>query len=100
MPTAYNGPPHCSTCGTPKSVCTWTEDDLDGVWRTDCVDSDGKHGAWVFNVGGPSANGMRFCCFCGGPLIEKPYVWETDDEDEERERATNGAIEQELEEGR
>ena len=91
MPTAYNGPPHCSTCGTPKSVCTWTEDDY-GVWRTDCGN------AWGFTLGGPSENDTRYCCFCGGPLKAQPYVWETD-EDEECERATENGIERDIEEG-
>lgn len=46
------------------SACVWTED-ADGAWETEC--------GHVFEVmtGTPSENDMRFCCYCGGALIEE-----------------------------
>lgn len=44
--------------------CRWTEDE-DGNWDTDC---NNKH---VLNDGGPKANGMMFCCYCGKHLQER-----------------------------
>lgn len=49
--------------------CTWTEDE-DGNWDTACGDK------FVFIDGPPSANGCKFCCYCGKPLNEVRYVEE------------------------
>ena len=51
-----------------KSVtrCTWTEDS-DGCWRTDCGNFADV------NEGLPSANGMKYCWYCGKRLVEFPH---------------------------
>ena len=46
--------------------CRWTADD-EGNWDTQC---EQKH---VLIDGGPKDNQMRFCCYCGGALVERPY---------------------------
>jgi hypothetical protein len=52
--------------------CGWSQDDSGSdCWHTGC-----GH-AFVLNDGGPSENGMKFCCYCGRPLHEYPW---TDDE--------------------
>lgn len=43
--------------------CEW-KDDEDGNWHTQCKNS------FSFEDGVPSANGMKFCCYCGKILIE------------------------------
>ena len=43
--------------------CVWTEDE-DGNYDTDCDEK------YSFIVGGPTDNGMKFCCYCGKPLKE------------------------------
>ena len=55
-------------------VCKWTEDDC-GVWETDC-----GH-LYEINEGTPKSNEMRFCCYCGGALVQLEY-----EEEEENER--------------
>ena len=52
--------------------CEWTEDS-DGTWNTDCKS------AFVLNDGNPRENGFKFCCYCGGKLIQNDY--EPDKED-------------------
>lgn len=42
--------------------CTWTEDC--GDWATAC----GRY--FRLNDGAPADNGIRYCCFCGRPLVE------------------------------
>lgn len=44
-------------------MCVWRMDD-DGLWFTSC--------AHLFELadGGPDANGMRWCPFCGHPLVD------------------------------
>lgn len=51
-----------------EMVCFWREDE-DGIWMTACREE------FVFLVGGPEDNKVRFCCYCGGQLHPVPYVW-------------------------
>jgi len=44
--------------------CKWTEDEIDGSYDTDC-----GH-VFTFETDGPTANGGRFCFYCGQPLEE------------------------------
>jgi hypothetical protein len=57
--------------------CRWTqEDDSESdTWSTSC----GQY--YVINDGTPRENDMKFCSFCGKPLIEEPYVEPPDEED-------------------
>lgn len=50
----------------PTDACKWTlADDPDcDAWDTDCGQ------LFVLNEGGPTENLMRFCCYCGKPLVE------------------------------
>ena len=49
-----------------------TEDCND--WTTSC--------GQCFSIidGSPTDNKFVFCCYCGAKVIEKPFVWEGDDE--------------------
>ncbi len=52
----------------PKASCEWTQDGSDYIgWETSCG------GIFVLNEGSPLQNDMKFCCYCGRPLVEKPY---------------------------
>jgi hypothetical protein len=55
-------------------TCVWTED-CDGYWGTACGHESGCDGL-------PSGYDMRFCCYCGKPLEEKPYEDEEDNDGE------------------
>lgn len=57
---------------TDNVKCTWTQD-CDGFWETACGE------AFDFVDGTPAENGMRFCCYCGKPLKQVPYVPEPPD---------------------
>ena len=52
-------------------ICRWTacrpNYDEDGVWETDCGE------AFQFVEDGPAENNMKFCCYCGGELVEVPH---------------------------
>lgn len=52
-------------------TCVWRQNE-DGYYDTACDQ------AFVMESGTPGENGFRFCCYCGKPLVEAPYV-----EDEE-----------------
>lgn len=43
--------------------CEWVADE-DGIYHTTCQNS------FVLNCDSPSENDMKFCCYCGGKLIE------------------------------
>ena len=46
-------------------TCTWTLDDADAdTWSTSCDN------LFMLSCDTPLAHGMRFCCFCGGQLVE------------------------------
>jgi len=49
-------------------VCTWTrtQDDYDDYYETSCDKS------FMLADGTPKQNKMRFCCYCGKPLEQKP----------------------------
>jgi hypothetical protein len=47
--------------------CAWSQN-ADGYYDTTCEKS------FVLEGGTPSANGMRFCCYCGKALVYVPYV--------------------------
>lgn len=47
----------------PSDICMWSDDD-DGTFFTDCGN------AFVLNEGIPSDHKMKFCCYCGKPLVE------------------------------
>lgn len=58
--------------------CTWRFDDgYDGEsWDTSCGEK------FVFIDGGPIQNSLRFCCYCGGQMIEaRPAPVEDPDEE-------------------
>ena len=48
------------------AFCHWTEDS-DGNYDTDCDQE------FCMIGGTPKENGMRFCCYCGKPLVEVQY---------------------------
>lgn len=43
--------------------CKWTHAN-DGIYHTDCGNS------FILNCDTLEANGMEFCCYCGGKLVE------------------------------
>lgn len=54
--------------------CIWTQDDEDSdTWGTQC----GHY--FTVNEGTPADNSMRFCCFCGKPLVVVPYELECEE---------------------
>jgi hypothetical protein len=56
-------------------VCTWSQIEDGGDWDTSC------HDLFTLMEGSPSENGMKFCCYCGRPLVEKHYEPEPEDEE-------------------
>ena len=61
--------------GPPREIilCNWAQyDDEYGSWETNCGQ------AFVLDEGTPSENTMKFCCYCGRPLTETPYVEDND----------------------
>lgn len=65
----------CRDCA--HEACAWTQSDPDFYyWGTTC-----GH-AFELTAGIPSEHGMAFCCFCGKPLVEVPYVALEDDDDD------------------
>jgi len=57
-----------------RDGCQWAQDsDADSdTWATKC----GHY--FTLNEGGPTDNGMRYCCYCGRPLVEVPWEDEPD----------------------
>lgn len=49
-----------------RDGCQWIEDGDSQSWETKCGHN------FDINVGTPSENDMRYCCFCGRPLVEVP----------------------------
>lgn len=55
-----------------NSSCRWTQDGVgEQAWDTRC----GKR--FLLNEGTPRENHMRYCCYCGEPIVE---VVDTDEE--------------------
>jgi hypothetical protein len=50
---------------TQTKECIWTEDP-DGNWWTDC-----DNGFVFTESSSPTEHEFKFCCFCGGELIEE-----------------------------
>lgn len=58
-----------------SDTCTWSQEDHESeVYHSSCRKS------FMFNDGGPVQNGLKFCCYCGKPLIEDQ--WKEEEEDE------------------
>lgn len=60
-----------------KTECVWTQDgayDGDADYNTSCGEM------FTFIDGTPKGNGMKFCCYCGLPLVEKLYEPEPEEE--------------------
>lgn len=55
------------------NACLWAEDE-DGNWWTAC------NNGFVFTDGGPTENGMRFCCYCGRDLQVETETPEPEDD--------------------
>ena len=58
-----------------SDMCKWEQYDDDwGAYETDC--------GQAFNIidGTPEDNRMKFCCYCGKPLLGKPFDWGEEDE--------------------
>ena len=49
-----------------NSTCLWTPDEgwEYGCWSTACGEE------FYLEVDAPEDNGMRFCCYCGKPLVQ------------------------------
>ncbi len=45
-------------------ICMWEYNVLEDCWASNCGD------LYTLNDGGPIANGMKYCCFCGKHLGE------------------------------
>jgi hypothetical protein len=54
-----------------NKTCLWKEDP-DDVWETACGE------LFQLNDGAPSANNLKFCCYCGRKLEERRYSYEND----------------------
>lgn len=59
--------------GERDAECVWSDDE--GCWATGC----GHY--FEINDGTPSENGMRFCAYCGKPLVEVPAPEGEDEND-------------------
>lgn len=57
------------------SKCRWTQTES-GQYDTACGN------CFEIMEGSPTENHMKFCCYCGKPLVDVPYVEETDDDDD------------------
>ena len=66
------------TVRSSSTTCQWTQNE-DGAWESACGHR------WEFIEGGPTENGMKFCCYCGKPLVDVPYIEERDDEETGRD---------------
>lgn len=60
------------------SLCRWKED-FDGIYHTDCDNE------FIMLEGTPVDNNMRFCCYCGKPLVAVRFVdpeapWDEEDD--------------------
>jgi hypothetical protein len=53
-----------------KKQCVWAQDGEEDSWDTGC------RKRFMINEGSPSENGMDYCCYCGGRLVEHPYAEE------------------------
>jgi len=49
-----------------STPCTWTQD-IDGNWETSCDE------VYCIADGTPAENRMKFCTYCGAPIVEKVY---------------------------
>jgi len=50
-------------------TCTWVQDDDNSdAWGTQC------RRMFLLIDGTPEDNRMKFCCYCGKPLVEQPLV--------------------------
>lgn len=55
-------------------TCAWEqEDECGSAYSTTCGNT------FMFEDGGPSDNGAKFCCYCGGRLSEQKWVEPADD---------------------
>lgn len=60
-----------------RKTCEWRMNS-DGYWDTECGQ------AFVSEDGGTAAeHKFKFCCYCGGALIDVPYVDPFDEDDED-----------------
>lgn len=59
-------------------ICEWQEVEDISSWETTCGN------LFTINEGTPSDNKMRFCCFCGGLIVERHAQLHPIDTDAER----------------
>lgn len=58
------------------AFCVWHNDpETDSTWETGCGN------LFILNDGTPAENRMRFCCYCGRPLVTDVVTAEDDDDD-------------------
>ncbi len=58
----------------PVIQCLWTQVEDGGDWDTSCGD------LFTLLEGTPKDNDMKYCAYCGGVLIEKPYEQQSFDD--------------------
>lgn len=66
-------------CAKAKKSCTWKLHKngpwVDEVWATEC-DND-----FIMADGTPTENEFKWCCFCGGRIIDEVVVGYDDDDE-------------------
>jgi hypothetical protein len=54
-------------CPAKADPCQWSQDDT-GTWFTSC-----GNGFDLTTAEYPAEAGMKFCCYCGKPIMAKKY---------------------------
>ena len=66
-----------------RGICNWNQDgEGEQGWDAGCGNR------FMLNEDTPSANGMKFCCYCGKKLTESPYEDDQPDTTSRREGET------------
>ena len=50
-----------------EEICEWSQEEESYIWESDCG------GTFILEDGGPEENKMKYCCFCGKPLVQTPW---------------------------
>jgi hypothetical protein len=58
-----------------QEPCKWKEDE-EGVYETGCDHS------FFFDTGNATENKIKYCGFCGHPILDVPYAEESEDNDD------------------
>ncbi len=67
-PEANHVPDNIKAALSRPDVCHWNQEEDENIWATGCCHY------FEITDGTPKDNDMAYCCYCGEPIYQQPFI--------------------------